>query len=239
MHPSQAVETWWRCTNAAPELAGCIAVTERLLALPENLASAPDHRFWQRLRAKLPPIPVREVDGRKALAPAMFFSDKRNVENPELYPVFPFRLFAFNRPNPDWALAALEHRWDRGHSGWRQDDIFMAYLGLADDARKAIVSRARSHDPGERFPAFWGPNYDWTPDQDHGSVLMKTFQSMLLQTDGQHIFLLPAWPKDWDVEFNLHAPRQTLVEGVYRDGKLASLRVTPEFRRKDVVIVGK
>ena len=239
MHPSQAVETWWRCTNAAPELAGCIAVTERLLALPENLASAPDHRFWQRLRAKLPPIPVREVDGRKALAPATFFSDKRNVENPELYPVFPFRLFAFNRPNPDWALAALEHRWDRGHSGWRQDDIFMAYLGLADDARKAIVSRARSHDPGERFPAFWGPNYDWTPDQDHGSVLMKTFQSMLLQTDGQHIFLLPAWPKEWDVEFKLHAPRQTLVEGVYRDGKLASLRVTPEFRRKDVVIVGK
>ena len=116
------------------------------------------------------------MKGRKALAPAEFFANKSNIENPELYPVFPFRLFAFNRPNADWALAALEHRWDRGHSGWRQDDIFMAYLGLADDARKAVVSRARSHDRGERFPAFWGPNYDWTPDQDHGGVLMKAFQ---------------------------------------------------------------
>jgi hypothetical protein len=239
MYPSQALETWWRCTNATPELAGCIAVTERLLALPPELASLPDRGLWQRLRAKLPPIPLREVDGRKALAPAATFVNKSNIENPELYPVFPFRLFAFNRPNPDWALTALEHRWDRGDSGWRQDNIFMAYLGLAEEARKGIVSRARSHDPGERFLAFWGPNYDWTPDQDHGGVLMKTLQSMLLQTDGRQIFLLPAWPKDWDVEFKLHAPQKTLVEGTYRNGKLASLHVTPESRRRDVVIGGK
>ena len=234
MHPSQALETWWHCTNAMPELAGCIAVTERLLGLPADLASVSDREAWQRFRTKLPPIPLREVNGRKALAPAEFFAQKSNIENPELYAVFPFRLFAFNRPNADWALTALEHRWDRGHSGWRQDDIFMTYLGLADDARRAIVSRARSHDPGERFPAFWGPNYDWTPDQDHGGVLMKTFQAMLLQTDGRKIFLLPAWPKEWNVEFKLHAPQQTVVEGLYQDGKLASLKVTPESRRADV-----
>jgi hypothetical protein len=237
MHPSQALETWWHCTNAMPELAGCIAVTERVLALPTQLTSASDRELSQRVHAKLPPIPTRDVKGRKALAPAEFFANKPNIENPELYPVFPFRLFAFNRPNADWALAALEHRWDRGHSGWRQDDIFMAYLGLADDARKGLVSRARSHDRGERFPAFWGPNYDWTPDQDHGGVLMKAFQSMLLQTDGQKIFLLPAWPKDWNVEFKLHAPQRTVVEGAYRDGKTISLKVTPESRRADVEIL--
>ena len=68
---------------------------------------------------------------------------------------------------------------------------------------------------------------------------MKAFQSMLLQTDGRQIFLLPAWPKEWDVEFKLHAPQQTIVEGVVRGGKLASLRVTPESRRQDVVIGGQ
>ena len=239
MHPSQALETWWKCTNAAPELAGCIAVTERLLAAPAELAPAADREFWQRLRAKLPPIPVRDIKGRTALAPAEFFANKSNVENPELYSVFPFRLFAFNRPNPDWASAALEHRWDRGHFGWRQDDIFMAYLGLTADARKALVSRARNYDHGERFPAFWGPNYDWTPDQDHGGVLMKAFQTMLLQTDGQKIFLLPAWPKDWNVGFKLHAPQQTVLEGVYRNGKMVSLKVTPEKRRADLIVINK
>ena len=63
---------------------------------------------------------------------------------------------------------------------------------------------------------------------------MKTLQAMLLQTDGQKIFLLPAWPKQWDVEFKLHAPQKTIVEGVYRGGKVQSLRVTPESRRTDV-----
>jgi hypothetical protein len=237
MYPSQAVETWWRCTNAVTELSGCIALTERLLALPATLAPAADRRFWQQFRAKLPPIPLREIRGRKALAPAAFFADKRNVENPELYPVFPFRLFAFNRPNVDWALAALEHREDKGHFGWRQDDIFMAYLGLAEEARKGLVWRARHWDRNERFPAFWGPNYDWTPDQDHGGVLMKTFQAMLLQTDGPRIFLFPAWPKAWDVDFKLHAPQRTVIEGAYRNGRLVSWQITPAQRKADVVIV--
>ena len=35
MHPSQACETWWDCTNPMPELAGLHAATDRLLALPD------------------------------------------------------------------------------------------------------------------------------------------------------------------------------------------------------------
>jgi hypothetical protein len=236
MHPSQALETWWHCTNAMPELAGCIAVSDRLLSLPSEVTGSADRGLWQRLQAKLPAIPTRDVNGRKALAPAEFFADKRNMENPELYAVYPFRLFAFNRPNADWALAALKNRWDRGHTGWRQDDIFMAYLGLTAEARQAVVSRARTYDRNQRFPAFWGPNYDWTPDQDHGGVLMKAFQAMLLQTDGDKILLMPAWPKDWNVEFKLRAPKQTTVEGVYRKGRLATLKVTPVSRKADVII---
>jgi hypothetical protein len=236
MHPAQALETWWNCTNAMPELAGCLALTERLLALPTVRGNTADRELWQRLHAKLPPIPLRNVNGETALAPAEFFEHKSNIENPELYAVFPFRLFAFNRPHAEWAHAALEHRGDRGDAGWRQDAIFMDYLGLTDQARRSVVARARSHDPAERFPAFWGPNYDWTPDQDHGGVLMKAFQSMLLQTDGRRIFLLPAWPKDWEVTFKLHAPGQTVIEGVYRLGRLQSLRVTPASRRADVTI---
>ena len=54
----------------------------------------------------------------------------------------------------------------------------------------------------------WGPNYDWLPDQDHGSNIMLTLQHMVLETAGDKIFVLPAWPKDWDVSFKLHAPRQ-------------------------------
>jgi hypothetical protein len=55
-----------------------------------------------------------------------------------------------------------------------------------------------------------------------------------LQTEGDQIFLLPAWPKEWDVKFKLHAPRQTTIQGVVTNGALVSYAVTPEYRRGDV-----
>ena len=236
LHPAQALETWWDCTNPMPELAGLTAVTDRLLAISPDLVPPEDRSSWRRLRDSLPPLPLRDVPGGKALAPAAGYAAKRNVENPELYAVFPFRLVAAGKPDIETGLRALANRWDRGHSGWRQDDIFMAYLGLAEEARRAVVQRAAHHDPNERFPAFWGPNYDWTPDQDHGSVLMKAFQAMALQTDGRAIRLLPAWPRGWDVSFKLHAPHRTVVECEFRGGEVRSLRVTPEGRARDVVL---
>lgn len=222
-----------------PELAGCRAVAERLLRLPEPLVPDAERGLCQQLLEKLPPLPLRQVNGQTALAPAEKFDLKRNIENPEPYAVFPFRLVAIGRPHLDWGLTALEHRWDRGNFGWRQDDIFMACLGLAEEARRNLVGRARRHDPNSRFPAFWGPNYDWVPDQDHGGVLMKTLQAMALQTDGKRIFILPAWPKEWDVDFKLHAPYATTVEVAYRNGTLQQLRVTPPSRRADVILPGR
>lgn len=238
MHPSQSLETWWNCTNPMPELAGLYGLTQRMLALPERLTTNIDRKLWQSFQAKLPEIPVRETPSGTALAPAERFEDKRNVENPSLYAVFPFRLFGVGEPKIEWAKNALKHRWDKGDFGWRQDDIFMAYLGLTDQAKNNLLVRAKNYDKNSRFPAFWGPNYDWTPDQDHGGVLMKTFQSMLIQPDpySKKIYLLPAWPKDWNVDFKLHAPYNTIIEGKVSNGKIETLQVTPESRKEDIVI---
>jgi hypothetical protein len=64
---------------------------------------------------------------------------------------------------------------------------------------------------------------------------MIGLQEMLLQTDGKKIFLCPAWPKDQDVHFKLHAPYNTTVEASVVNGKLQSLIVIPEERKKDVI----
>jgi hypothetical protein len=58
---------------------------------------------------------------------------------------------------------------------------------------------------------------------------------MLLQERGHKMLLFPAWPKDWNVSFKLHAAEGTTVEGVYQNGKLSSLHVTPGIRRKDLI----
>ena len=241
MHPAQSAETWWDCTNPMPELAGLYAITKRLLRLPTELTTTKNREFWKAFMAKLPDLPLRKTPSGLALAPASRYAVKNNIENPELYAVFPFRLFGIGRPHLDWAVNALKYRLDKGNFGWRQDDIFMAYLGLTEQARRYLVGRARKHDPKMRFPAFWGPNYDWTPDQCHGSVLMKTFQSMLLQADpySRKLYILPAWPKDWNVDFKLHAPYRTVIEGSVRNGRLKALKVSPAERKKDIVIFGQ
>ena len=63
---------------------------------------------------------------------------------------------------------------------------------------------------------------------------MMTLQAMLLQSDGRKIYLFPAWPNQWDVNFKLHVPYNTTVEGDLRDGTLISLKVT-QSRAADVV----
>jgi hypothetical protein len=89
--------------------------------------------------------------------------------------------------------------------------------------------------PRPRFPAFWECKMDGTPDNDHGANSVNTLQSMLLQSDGKKMYLLPAWPEDWDVSFKLCANDNTTVECEYRNGKVQSLKVTPRWRRADVV----
>jgi hypothetical protein len=89
--------------------------------------------------------------------------------------------------------------------------------------------------PRPRFPTFWECKMDGTPDNDHGATSVNALQSMLLQSDGRKIYLLPAWPEDWDVSFKLCANYNTTVECVYRNGKVQSLTVTPKSRRADIV----
>lgn len=233
--PAQSLETWWECENPMPEVAGLRFVLGRLLALPSPLAGDALRARWKRLLDELPAVPTREIDAHRVLAPGESFRTQQNMENPELYAVFPYRLYGVGKPDLETAVRTFEHRQFKGHRGWQQDDTQAAFLGLAEEARRDLVGRFTTKNPESRFPAFWGPNFDWIPDQDHGSNGLMALQTMLLQSDGRKILLFPAWPKDWDVEFKLHAPFGTTVEGVYRAGKIRRLTVTPIERAKDVM----
>ena len=91
-------------------------------------------------------------------------------------------------------------------------------------------------DPQARFPAFWAHGSDYMPDEDNGGNGVNALQLMLLQGEGRRILLLPAWPRQWDCDFKLHAPLQTTVEGRVEQGTITRLVVTPAARRADVVV---
>lgn len=234
--PTQAVETYWYgVTNDMPSVAGLNAVLSRLRALPPAAASDADHTLWNRLQAATPPIPIRREGDLQFLLPAEQFNPKRsNVENPEIYAIWPFRLFGVGKPDLAAAIEGFRRRGEKSVNGWSYDGQCAAILGLVPEAKKQILAKVTNSNPHHRFPAMWGPNYDWLPDQDHGGNIQLTLEHMLLTADGRRIQLLPGWPKDWNVSFKLHAPQQTTVEGQVQNGRLVRLKVTPASRAKDV-----
>jgi hypothetical protein len=230
MQPAQALETWQDVVNPLPDVAGLQYILDRLIAMP----GAQD-MTWIRLRSQLPELPVATEKDRKYLLPAeKVLGPIRNSENPELYAVFPFRLLVLGTRDYAIGRETFERRRFKRSMGWSQDAVQAACLGLTETAAKYVFQNFTSPHKGSRFPAFWGPNFDWVPDQDHGNVAMLALQLMLLQAQGKRITVMPAWPKEWDVEFKLRAPAETTVEGVFRAGKLEALKVTPEKRQDDV-----
>ena len=231
--PAQSLEAMPWTINPMPEVAGLSLILPRLLALPQTLTTEAQRTRWTRMLKELPPLPMAEVKGVKLLRPSAQ-SGVEASENPELYAVFPYRLFGVGKPDLELALATYDKRFSRNNFGWCQDSIQAAYLGLGDEAGQQVVARAKRINGGHRFPAMW-VGFDSIPDQDHGVNILTTVQTMLLQAEGKKLYVLPAWPKNWDVSFKLHAPYNTTVEGVYKAGKLEQLKVTPEARAKDVV----
>ncbi len=238
IEPSQALETWQKANNPLPPIAGLRWVLPKLLALPEGACPETVRGDWNRLLGELPELPMREGEGGPILAGAAeILEEARNSENPELYAIFPYRLFGVGKPDLEMARRTFEQRRVKGSRGWQQDDTQAALLGLARTAQELIAQRFAQKDPGSRFPAFWGPNFDWVPDQDHGTNGLMALQTMLMQTDGRRVLLFPAWPKHWDVDFRLHAPGNTVVEGQFAGGELRSLTVTPPERRADIEVL--
>lgn len=237
--PAQALETWHEAVNPTPEIAGLRYLIKRWLAefpRAKDLDAGEITARALRLRDQLPPVPVGDRDGRRVILPAERFDKKKNTENPELYAVFPFRLYDVGKPDLPLARDTLAARLHVEHTCWHQDVIQMACLGLADEARASLAIRGSPESHSEsRFPAFWNAFHDWVPDLDHGGVLQIALQLMLMQCDDRQIRLLPAWPKGWDADFRLHAPRQTVVQARVSSGRLVDLSVAPAERQGDVI----
>lgn len=238
LFPGSACETYKMTNNASSTIAALRTVLENYGKKDEMLKT-------------IPPIPLRYIEIKDSLnptaspelkqtiSPAVSWERINNVETPQLYPVFPWRIYGVGKENLE--LARNTYFYDpeaikfRSHVGWKQDNIWAACLGLTEEAKRLTLAKL-SNGP-HRFPTFWGPGYDWTPDHNWGGSGMIGLQEMLLQTNGEQILLFPAWSKEWDIHFKLHAPSETIVEATLKDGKVTDLKVLPESRKKDIIIM--
>jgi hypothetical protein len=240
--PAQSAETYWHgVANDLPTIAGLRNVLPRLLALREGLATPTQRELFARLWRQCPAVPVGEREtkaGRKrVLLPAWKFEDRtNNCENTETYAIWPFPHYGIGKADLEMARTTYAVRKFNLPSGWGYDSNLAAALGLAEEAGRLLFGRAQNSHPNFRFPATWGPNFDWLPDNCHGGNLMTTAQMMLMQCEGDTIRLLPAWPQGWNVDARLHAPRGTTVRLQVADGKLVRCDIHPAERRRDVLV---
>eukprot|EP01052_Picozoa_sp_SAG31_P028597 SAG31_NODE_2774_length_5106_cov_5.381748_7_plen_635_part_00 len=262
MFPAQALETW-QCkdvpptrdacvTNPMPQVAGLHALLPRLIALNSSVVEdAATTEKWVALLKRVPDLPIgpcMQGDGAKRsiclLPGAQLPHTVSNAENADLYAVHPYRVIGLYAQR-ELGITTYENRKFRGETGWSEDFMDAALLGLANETATAAIAHAKvAPYTGYRWVGFQAGIGAGGPITDHGGVATAGLRYMLMQTgvsvDGvpsSKIVLFPAWPcKDWAVKFKLHAPGQTIVEGRYDgNGTLTGFTVNPENRRADVI----
>ena len=229
--PANSLEQFWDCLNPVDYIAGLKYTIGRLKELPAGLVSADLLAEWEGCERALPAVPIH----RGKILPAEEYGVGRNFENPELYTVFPFRLYGIGFPDRDLAVNTYKNRVFDSACCWSQDAIQAALLGLPEEVRKYVMIKVNAVDPAIRFPAFWKPGSDYVPDLDSGGVMATALQYMLLNNVGDKIHLLPALPEGWSVDFKLNAYDNTTVRVKSAGREIQKCTVFPLSREEDIV----
>jgi hypothetical protein len=231
------LETWWDATNPTPDLAGLHYLIDGLLK--EKNIPQTDRKSWEKLQKQLPDIPLASENGKQYILPAEKFSQKANIENGELYAVFPYPLFGVGHNTEATVAETMEKRLFKNsidYRCWTQDQIMYAYAGMSEEAKDGLIHRWSTYSQYLRLPMFGAENPDYVPDFDHNGSGCVALQRMAVQEVGDKIYVLPAWPETWDGSFKLRLHNQTVIQGVMKNGVLERLDVSPEKRKKDIVV---
>ena len=248
----------WNMDNPTADVSGLRKMLAGLLALPHALTTPEERADWTTKQGQLPAIPI--ADGKFKTADNLPNSltinasatgppweprgnTTRESNNQNLYPIFPLRLYGYGQTDLATATKSFNERLGKypssGTQSWRHDATHAAYLGLTSQAESFVLgSLGQGTKSGWRFPTFSDGQPDGDPSVERPAIGKIAFQAMLMHPEtGDDINLLNAWPNDWDVQFKLHAPKQTVVKGS-RAGNHIAYTATPASRASNVTVRG-
>ncbi|MFI3321032.1 MAG: DUF5703 domain-containing protein [Rikenellaceae bacterium] len=243
--PASACESHYYVANPMPDLSGLWAVVGAARNLPQEYKD----KFFDggdgldKIYGTIPDFHTDQIDGDTVFPPgkSLVYSWWNKTELFVNYPMFPFNLIGLDDPRMEYVHNTYKHweTWQTMRSwtsvnSWENGNVAFARMGLVDEAKD--VNYRKLKDGSFRFPSFWGPGHDWTPDHNWGGTGSVGLQEMLMHTLDDKIVLTPTWPDDWDCEFKLFAPKNTTISGRVVGGKVHDLVVIPSERAKDVVI---
>lgn len=144
LFPGSGCETYKMTNNASSTISALRRVTGEYIDYMKAHGDTAVSK-WTSLLGRIPEMPLRTVDGRTMIAPAKTWERINNVETPQLYPVWPWKFYGVTvSDSADLQVARNTYLYDpdalrfRSSTGWKQDNIWAARLGLVDEALSLI-----------------------------------------------------------------------------------------------------
>ncbi|MCX5662719.1 MAG: hypothetical protein NTW19_23815 [Planctomycetota bacterium] len=258
--PADAIEVWPNVKDTMPDLAGLHYLLPKLVEWGGRFgADAATLERWKSFHAELAPIPIgrwtitrefwqgihaNEFHVETRHDPDGLFlpaadkiepkAKRQNMENAELYVVYPWGLVDLDSPPAELRRAenTWTHRtWRLVNNGWAQDVPQLARLGMAEEARTTSIEHALYN---QRFPsgAFISPAgahfhglLTAHPYLDSAGVHLTGLQEMLLQSHGGVLRIVPSTSAQWSGRFKLHALGGLVVVASFTHGRPAAAQI--------------
>jgi len=244
LYPLNSLELFSEATDPVEVVSGLKRVTEEMLSFPAGVIPAETVKWFTAFSKHIPDINFETRNNKTVIMPAKVYGKIYNATDfPEMYSVWPYGIYhvgkteGLQEANNTWENLPNDRKAALQFWSWMCTPIYAAVLGRTADAKRLIIEKLSDKNANLRFTAFFGPGHDWIPDHNWGGSGMVGLQNMLVYNDKSQIDLFPAWPKEWNVVFKLHSPDQTTVECNYQNGKVISLKVSPDTRKKNIKIL--
>ncbi len=258
--PAGAAEVWPQMIDTQSEVCGLHYFLPKAIAWAGRLGEATEvMAAWREFASKLPDIPVGRWHVSKCFdqgihderwlerselredgiyLPAAGQTRERtkriNMENAELYIVFPWGMVNLDSPEADRRRIenTWNHRtWPLQNNGWAQDTVQLARLGWREEFRLALREHTcfTQRFPNGLFicaasPKFHGMLTD-TPYFDTTGVHLTALEEMFLQSYDGILKLAPALPESWSGSCRLHSFDGLVVELKARAGLPVQARI--------------
>ncbi|MFI3207551.1 MAG: DUF5703 domain-containing protein [Eubacteriales bacterium] len=229
LYPAGCMETYANVKNPVDAVSGIQAVLEALINLDVPYISDEKREFYKLMLQRVPEIKHKKEAGCEIIAYADSKGILSNCEIPETYPIHPFERYGIGKPNlqvaKDTVRIAQRTEEQKSHVSWHTTGVVYARCGMVEESVDFLKKKI-GNGP-HRFPSFWGPGHDWTPDFNWGGSGCMQLQDMLLQEQNGCIYLLPCWPEGKAVAFKMHCMNQGVITCEYDGTNITEFKVEP------------
>lgn len=236
---SNAHETQWDVHDPITDIAAMKMLFPIAIRATQILDA--DDAFVVQLKAALPRIPdfprtdrathrqlktaADDGDGNTVLG---FSSDpaaqRRNSENLDLEPVWPYNLISDTSPLFDLAKVTYANRLYRNSNSWTYDAVHAARLGLGSEVAASLHRQANSFAKYPSGLAAFSSNMTEPYDETDGVVSLALNESLATDYDGL-LRIAPSIPPGWNVAGTVSLQHQSKVHVQVNDGTVTTLVV--------------